>query len=255
MMSTFLLVHGVYHGPECWDEVSGELRRLGHRTHAVALRGHAPADRGHHDMRTVEFEDYLDDVRAALRACGPDTILVGHSLGGMLVSALSEQDRHRGIVLVSTPTRRSLRRGTWILLRHFPLATLRFLATLRPESIYHDPRVVSRLFWSTSAENLARPEWLDRVFTFTESRKLFRQVLTRPTPPADRGVPRLVVGGGRDLALPVREMERLAQDLGAPLRILDDAPHDVMSTHPAELAGILDGFARRSGDEGGWPAP
>jgi len=84
-MSRFLLIHGVYHGPECWDAVVEELRARGHECRAMALRGHGPQDRGTFDFTGVGFADYLEDVRAELAASDAATILVGHSLGGMLV--------------------------------------------------------------------------------------------------------------------------------------------------------------------------
>ena len=128
-MSRFLFVHGVYHGPECWDPVIEILESRGHACHAATLRGHAEEDRAEFDFRGVGFSDYLADLRGALDAVGRDTVLVGHSLGGMLVQKLIETRRVSGAVLVAVPTPASLRRGTWLLLRRFPRATLRFMLT------------------------------------------------------------------------------------------------------------------------------
>lgn len=111
-MSRFLFVHGVYHGPECWDEVVQRLRGRGHECHAVALRGHGPDDRRDFDFDGVGYGDYLDDVRQSLDRLGDDTILVGHSLGGMLVRSLIAEREVEGAVLLCMPTPASLRRGS-----------------------------------------------------------------------------------------------------------------------------------------------
>jgi pimeloyl-ACP methyl ester carboxylesterase len=246
-VSRFLFIHGVYHGPECWDDVARELRRRGNRCQAVSLRGHALEERGRFDTRGVGFREYLADVRAALLASGPGTILVGHSLGGMLARALESHAHVRGTVFVCTPTAGSLRSGVRILLRRFPLPTLRFLLTLRAEVLYHEPHIVSHLFWSSTPDEVPDPRWIDQALGFREPRRLFLDVLRLRQPPVRSNTPRLVVAGGRDFTLSAADMRRLANELQAPLRIIEDAPHDLMSTHPNELAVLLDRFATSSG--------
>ena len=38
-MSTFVLVHGAWHGGWCWDRVAPLLRAAGHEVHAPTLTG------------------------------------------------------------------------------------------------------------------------------------------------------------------------------------------------------------------------
>lgn len=242
-MSRFLFVHGVYHGPECWDDVVERLRAGGHECHATALRGHAGDDRADFSFAGVGYREYLDDARAALDRAGDRTILVGHSLGGMLVRSLAAEREVHGAVLVCVPTPASLRRGTFLLLRRFPKATLRFLLTLRSESLYHDPEVVPWLFWSCSRRDVPDPTWLDRVLEFRESRRLFWDVQwIRPGPPLGKP-PVLVLGGGRDYALSEKGLREVAEFHGGTLRMIPEAPHDVMLTHPAQVADHLEAFA------------
>jgi pimeloyl-ACP methyl ester carboxylesterase len=244
-MSRFLFVHGVYHGPECWEPVATVLERGGHECHAVALRGHGEADRGSFDFAGVGFSDYLEDVGTALTTVGTDTILVGHSLGGMLVRKLIEREAVAGAVLVCMPTPSSLRRATWLLLRRFPRATLSFLLTLRSEALYHDPAIVPWLFWTCPPEALPDPAWLDRVLSFGESRRLFWDVQWLRYEPHRADTPVLVVGGEKDFALREESLREVAVSHQAPLAMLPGAPHDLMLTHPKELADLLDRFADR----------
>jgi pimeloyl-ACP methyl ester carboxylesterase len=138
----------------------------------------------------------------------------------------------------------SFRCATWLLLRRFPRATLRFLLTLRSESLYHDPAIVPWLFWSRPREALPDPAWLDGVLTYRESRRLFWDVQWLRYEPRRADTPVLVVGGERDFALTEASLRELAASHHASLTMIPGAPHDVMLTHPAELADILDRFAQ-----------
>jgi len=126
----------------------------------------------------------------------------------MLARALDPHAYLRGTVFVSTPTAGSLRSGIRILLRRFPLPTLRFLLTLRPEVLYQDPNIVSHLFWSSTPEGVPDPRWIDQALGFTEPRRLFLDVLRLRQPPVRSNTPRLIVAGGRDFALSAADMRR-----------------------------------------------
>lgn len=244
-MSRFLLVHGVYHGPECWDAVAERLRVRGHECHAMALRGHGPDDRRVFDFSGVGYADYLDDVRQAVEGLGSDTILVGHSLGGMLVRSLIAEREVEGAVLLCMPTAAALRRGTALLLKRFPGATIRFLLTLKSEFLYHDPEIVPWLFWSCGKEDLPDPAWLERVMQFRQSRRLFWDVQWIRARRQVGNTPVHVVGGAQDFTLSEDGLEAAAAFHGASLRMIPGAPHDVMLTHPSELAAHLDSFAHQ----------
>ena len=72
-MSTFVLVHGAWHGAWCWDRLVPELEAHGHRTIAMDLPS---------DDEGMTFDGYADAVCATLRGAGEDIVLVGHSLAG-----------------------------------------------------------------------------------------------------------------------------------------------------------------------------
>jgi hypothetical protein len=47
-MATFVLLHGKWHDPSCWDPLAAELERTGHHSVAPDLPHHDP-DAGHED--------------------------------------------------------------------------------------------------------------------------------------------------------------------------------------------------------------
>ncbi len=86
-MATVLLVHGAFHGAWCFGKLVGELSRRGQPARAIDLPGSG-------DDQTPAAEVSLAANAAAVaeaieRESGP-VILLGHSLGGVSISAAAE---------------------------------------------------------------------------------------------------------------------------------------------------------------------
>lgn len=88
-MSTFILVHGSWFGDWSWAKVTPYLVQRGHRVDAVSLPsfGGDPTP-----AASVTFDDAVDAVEASVRAAPEPVVLVGHSRGGMLISAVAERE-------------------------------------------------------------------------------------------------------------------------------------------------------------------
>lgn len=99
-MTTYVLIHGAWHGGWCWREVAAELRTAGHTVVAPTLTG--LAERAGQLTPDVGLDTHVRDVRAAATAAGRDVVLVGHSYGGMAVvgAAARLSDRLRRLVVV-----------------------------------------------------------------------------------------------------------------------------------------------------------
>jgi pimeloyl-ACP methyl ester carboxylesterase len=88
-MSTFVLIHGAFHGAWCSNKVTPSWSRQGvHKVVALDLPGHggdqAPA-------AEVTLEAYADRVVEALDAHPEPVVLVGHSLSGTVISQVAER--------------------------------------------------------------------------------------------------------------------------------------------------------------------
>lgn len=96
-MSSFVLVHGSWHGAWCWYKIVPRLRALGHHVEAIDLPGHG---RDRSAFAEVTLDSYTDSIAAALdRAPGP-SIVVAHSRGGIPASQVAEQRPERIVRLV-----------------------------------------------------------------------------------------------------------------------------------------------------------
>lgn len=79
-MAHFLLVHGASHGAWCWSKLLPYLEAAGHTARAIDLPSHGD------DTRAPESVTMADYVATCIDALQPETILVGHSLGGLTVT-------------------------------------------------------------------------------------------------------------------------------------------------------------------------
>jgi pimeloyl-ACP methyl ester carboxylesterase len=87
-MSTFILVHGSWHGGWCWELVTERLTRLGHVAVAPDLRSLGEDDA---PPSSVTLDDWTAQIESAVRAAGEPVALVGHSRGGIVVSSVAER--------------------------------------------------------------------------------------------------------------------------------------------------------------------
>ncbi|WP_167766991.1 alpha/beta fold hydrolase [Jannaschia formosa] len=95
---TFILVHGAFQTAEAWALTSDALTAAGHTAIAVDLPGR-PGDG--HDPAKVTMDDHVAAVRAAIEGAGVSpVVLVGHSFGGMTISAVAESAPERIATLV-----------------------------------------------------------------------------------------------------------------------------------------------------------
>ena len=83
-MARFVLVHGAWQGGWCWDRVAGLLRDRGHEVLAPDLLGHGEDPLPAADQT---MEGYIARVREVLDAGAGPAVLVGHSMGGISISA------------------------------------------------------------------------------------------------------------------------------------------------------------------------
>jgi pimeloyl-ACP methyl ester carboxylesterase len=92
--TTFLLVHGAWHGGWCWDQVSARLTALGHVVIAPTLTG--LCERSHLLSPSVNLSTHIDDVAGEIRFKDlSNIVLCGHSYGGMVITGVAERYAER----------------------------------------------------------------------------------------------------------------------------------------------------------------
>ncbi|HET9062156.1 MAG TPA: alpha/beta fold hydrolase [Candidatus Binatia bacterium] len=99
-MSTYVLVHGSWHGAWCWEKIVPLLERAGHVVRAPDLPGHGDDKT---PIAEVSSEGYVGRVGEILESLAEPAILVGHSMGGMVISQVAERrpDKVRALAYVA----------------------------------------------------------------------------------------------------------------------------------------------------------
>jgi pimeloyl-ACP methyl ester carboxylesterase len=88
--TTFVLVHGSWHGGWCWNRLIPHLESAGHRAVAVTLTG--LGDRAHLINPSIDLSTHVADVVSTLEMDDlTDVILVGHSYGGLVICGTAER--------------------------------------------------------------------------------------------------------------------------------------------------------------------
>jgi pimeloyl-ACP methyl ester carboxylesterase len=88
-MSTFVLVHGAWHGGWCYKRTAQRLRQAGHEVYTPTLTG--LGERSHLMSRAINLDTHVQDIVNVIRWEElSDIVLCGHSYGGMVISGVCE---------------------------------------------------------------------------------------------------------------------------------------------------------------------
>jgi pimeloyl-ACP methyl ester carboxylesterase len=222
-MAEILLVHGGWHGPWCWDAFAARLAARGHRVHAAQLRGH--------DRRPgrlwYRVRDYIQDLEQAVATFERPPLLVGHSLGGLVVQKYLERNPGPGAVLMATVPPGGSIKAVWRLFRHHPLAFLKATISMSLRPFISRPEQVLELFFTPSRPRAVAERLMESLQD--ESYLAFIDTILFELPrPRRVRAPVLVLGAERDGIITVREVEKTARAYGTQAEIFAGIGHDMM---------------------------
>src|SRR5204863_4112466 len=90
MSTTFVLVHGAWHGGWCYARVAALLRARGHTVFTPTLTGQG--ERAHLLSGAINLSTHIEDVLGVFRFERlSDVVLAGHSYGGMVVTGVADR--------------------------------------------------------------------------------------------------------------------------------------------------------------------
>ena len=86
-METIVLVHGAWSDASAWGQVAPVLKAKGYEVVEVNLPGHG---KDNTSFATITLQSYVDAVKKAI-GNRKNILLVGHSMGGVVISQVAEE--------------------------------------------------------------------------------------------------------------------------------------------------------------------
>lgn len=221
-----LFIHGAWHGAWCWtDHFLPYFSQHGYTSHAFDLRGHGKSE-GAQRLRWTAIAHYVADVEQVIRQMDQPPVLIGHSMGGLVVQKFLE--RHElpaAVLLASVPTRGVLRTTLNLAARH-PLAFLKANATMKLYPIVETPQLTREAFFSEGIPEERLQTHYARIQN--EAYRAFLDMIVFSLPrPARIKTPVLVLGGEKDTIFNRKEVEATARAYHTQATFFNMA-HDMM---------------------------
>jgi non-heme chloroperoxidase len=222
-----LFVHGAYVGAWCWEEHFLDwFAARGRAAHAVSLRGHGGSD-GRDRLDDFGLSDYADDVLRALGDLSQPPILVGHSMGALVVQRCLERVRGIPALILACPV------PTYGLLpSSFSLAFTRPSLFAGLNSVASGGRAPAHVLAEALFAHPLQDGKLERAYRRMQ-RESRRALLDMsgwglPMPWQVRRPPTLVLGAQQDALFAAGEAQSSARMLGAEYRQLPGLGHAIM---------------------------
>lgn len=223
-----LFIHGAYAGAWCWEEhFLPYFSAQGYHCHAVSVRGHGRSEGGER-LHGFSLNDYVQDVTRTMDSLPKTPVLIGHSMGGMIIQKLLERMSLPAAVLMASVPPYGLGQSSINLLLGDPLLVnqLSMMQWMGPAMA--DVRIAKRAILSDdfpderllSFANYFQPESLRAIWDMHLG-NLPRLWRIHPTP-------LLVLGAENDALFRPAEVRRTADTYGEEAEIFPNMAHAMM---------------------------
>ena len=222
-----LFVHGMSHAAWCWEEhFLPYFARHRYVAHALSLRGHGGSD-GRERLRWTTLSEYVSDVAQVAGKMERPPVLVGHSMGGMVVQKYLESNATPAAVLLASVPPRGVGPATLRVSFGHPLLFMKANLAMSMLPLLGTPQLAREYLFSTST-----PE--DKVRTYCsrlqdESYRAYLDMMGLDLPRPERvRVPILVMGAADDRLITPAEVKATARAYQTQAEVLPGMAHDMM---------------------------
>ena len=223
-----LFVHGAFVAAWCWDDhFLPYFAQRGFSAHALSLRGHGGST-GWETLAATSVDDYESDVIRIARHIGEPLVLIGHSMGGMVVQRCMHRLNAAAAVLMAPVPPEGLLGSSLMLAARDPMLFGEINRLQYAQGGFATLQGVRRAVFSDEipdeevGRHLARmqPESQRAMFDLSWPQQFFIGRAMH--------VPVLVLGGERDAFFPPSMIESTARNRGVPAEIFPGMAHAMM---------------------------
>jgi pimeloyl-ACP methyl ester carboxylesterase len=222
-----LFVHGAWHAAWCWDEYF--LRFFadkGYRALAVSFRGHGGSPTSK-PLRNCTVNDYVEDVWSVAETLPTRPVIIGHSMGGLIVQKYLElHDSPAGVLMASIPPQGNLGNALrWI--RRHPWDFTKMIITGKALPYISTPQLAREKFFSAHTPDSLVLDCAARLQEDSSRIGIDCLVLSLPRPKRVT-TPLLVLGAHDDGAHTRNEVRATARAYRTEAEFFPDMGHNMM---------------------------
>jgi len=231
MKETLVFVHGMSHGAWCWEEkFIPYFEAKGYTCLAINLPGHE--EMGSSKAISYSVNDYVKALGAFVDKLDSPPILIGHSMGGMIVQRYLKTGKAKKAILLASVPPSGVLFPSLRTLFHYPGA----IPYLLQGNLLKACQKYAKLFFNDNP--------LLEVYKPKLCAESFWAYLGLFIPVRHRiDCPVMVIGGSADGLISVDEFQQTAKHYQAPIEIIESGSHDLMLDEGWEkTAEVMEGW-------------
>ena len=245
-----LFVHGGYTHSACWDvNFLRDFQKRGHDVFALDLSGHGQSA-GKANLHDFGLDDYAADVQQIIATLDSPPVLIGHSMGAIVVQRCVEEagSAAAGIVMLSPVPPTGLAASAMQLAIRQPDFLSEAQRAIRGEFSEKTIRVMREVYFSPDADMLEFTQF--QPLLQDESMRAVSELMTLamrlPTKTRLPQLPALVIGGELDALFPASRLHFTAAGWNAPVVVIPRAGHMLMlDPQWPQVAGTIADWLQR----------
>ncbi|MDR3086551.1 MAG: lysophospholipase [Azoarcus sp.] len=231
-----LFVHGAYVGAWCWEEhFLPWFAQQGWIAHAFSFSGHGRS-RGRVDLDNLSIDQYVNDLTEVIERLPAPPVLIGHSMGGMVVQKYLERAAAPAVVLMASVPPQGLIGSALGMLFTSPQLLIdlnRIMGGGEPsvgslrEALFYQPVAADKIerYWNQSQPESHRALWDMTLYNL-------------PHPSRIHKPPMLVLGGQYDRLISPHQVQMTANAYGCTPEIFPNMGHGMMLEQQWEKVAI-----------------
>ncbi len=224
--SPLLFVHGTGHAAWCWDEYFlPYFAERGFDCYALSLRGHGKSE-GYDKLKWTSVADYVSDVSRVASSLPGTPVVIGHSLGGLVVQKyLEDHEAPVAILMTPSPSEGMFRSAFWLPFEH-PILMMKIGFYQDYSLMFATPDLAKKFLFSKDTDITKIAGYVKRFGKESYWANL-EMIFNLPRPEKIK-TKMLVLGADEDALVAKRAIEKTARVYDADLSFFPKMGHDLM---------------------------
>ncbi len=226
--SPIVFIHGAYVAAWCWDEFFlSYFADNGHDVYAFSLRGHGESG-GYNQTAWTSLNDYVDDLHHVISTIDGDPIIIGHSMGGMILQKYLENHSCKAAVLMASVPCEGLLAPTLTMAALHPQNFFFFQATHYLGQNAITPMLGQRALFHREMHPAEVQKYLSRMQSVSLRALHDMSWLSLPRKHNPNNIPMLVLAAENDALFSVSSQRKTALAYNAEFESFPDMSHAMM---------------------------